>query len=172
MNAVQGAVAASAYPIIAADLHDHKLEWAKQFGATHTINVTKEDLISRVQQLTGGLGADYVFEAYGSPETLGQAVVASSMKGGTTVAVGMSPFYTETIPFNPYQFTAFGRSLLGGLYGTGNPQVEIPRLLGLNAVGKLKLKELITKRYSIDQINEVYADMEAGKNIRGVIMFD
>jgi S-(hydroxymethyl)glutathione dehydrogenase/alcohol dehydrogenase len=171
MNAIQGAAAANASMVIAADVFDHKLEWAKEFGATHTINAKKDDLVSKVMEMTNGQGVDFSFEAIGTPETVGQAFAATG-KGGTTVAIGVNPAAAETIPISPFMLTLYQKSLMGTLYGTSNPQTEIPKLLNLYKVGKLKLDQLITKTYKLDDVNEAYADMIAGKNIRGVIMFD
>jgi S-(hydroxymethyl)glutathione dehydrogenase/alcohol dehydrogenase len=170
-NVVQGASASSASMVIAADIFDHKLEWAKEFGATHTINAKKDDLVSKVMEMTNGQGVDFAFEAIGTPETVGQAFAATG-KGGTTVAIGVNPWSAETLPISPFMLTLYQKSLMGTLYGTSNPQTEIPKLLNLYKVGKLKLDQLITKTYKLDDVNEGYADMIGGKNIRGVIMFD
>jgi len=170
INAVQGAVASSASMIIAADIYDNKLEWARQFGATHTINTQKDDLVSKVFEMTEGVGVDFSFEAIGTPATVGQAFAATG-KGGVTVAIGVNPAAAETIPISPFVLTLYQKSLLGTLYGTTNPQTEIPKLLNMYKVGKLKLDELITKTYKLEEVNEAYADMIAGKNLRGVIMF-
>lgn len=170
INAIQGAVASNASVIIAADQFDSKLEWAKEFGATHTINVKKDDLISKVYEYTDGVGVDFAFEAIGTPETVGQAFAATG-KGGTTVAIGVNPATAETLPINAFVLTLYQKSLMGTLYGTSNPMTEIPKLLNLYKVGKLKLDELITKTYTLEGVNDAYADMLAGKNLRGVINF-
>ncbi len=171
INVVQAAAGSSASMIIAADQFDHKLEWAKQFGATHTINTKKEDLVTKVLELTQGAGVNFSFEVIGNPDLIGEAFNATS-KGGTIVAVGVSPISSQSIPINPHILTIFQKSLLGTIYGTANAQVEIPRLLQMYKVGKLKLDELITKTYKLDDVNEAYSDMLAGKNLRGVILFD
>lgn len=171
INVIQGAVASSASMIIAADVYDNKLEWAKEFGATHTINAKNDDIVSKVLEYTNGVGVDFAFEAIGTAATVGQAFAATS-KGGTTVAIGVNPLANETAPINLFVLTLFQKALLGSIYGTSNPQTEIPKLLNLNKVGKLKLDELITKRYKLDDINEAYSDMLAGKNLRGMIVFD
>jgi S-(hydroxymethyl)glutathione dehydrogenase/alcohol dehydrogenase len=170
MNVVQGAAASSASMIIAADKVDYKLERAKEFGATHTINVDKEDLVAKVTELTNGEGVNFAFEAIGLPTTIGQAFACAG-KGSTTVAIGVNPMTAEQVPISPFVLVLYQKSLMGTLYGTSQPQVEIPKLLNLYKVGKLKLDELITKTYTLDQINDAYDDMLAGKNIRGVITF-
>ena len=170
MNAIQGAKASNASIIIAADILDNKLEWSKEFGATHTINSEKEDLLAKVMEITHGLGVDFSFEAISTPPTIGQAFAATG-KGGTTVVIGLTPANAETIPISPLMLVLYQKSILGTLYGTSNPQYEIPKLLNMYSHGQIKLKELITNTYTLDQVNEGYADLKAGKNIRGVIKF-
>lgn len=170
INVVQGAFASGASTIIAADQFDSKLEWAKEFGATHTINVTKEDLVAKVLEITNGEGVNFAFEAIGLPTTIGQAFACAG-KGSTTVAIGVNPMTAETIPISPFMLVLFQKSLMGTLYGTSQPQVEIPKLLNMYKVGKLKLDQLITKTYRLEEVNDAYADMLSGKNLRGVINF-
>lgn len=171
MNAIQGAALCGAARVIAVDVVDFKLEQARKFGATHTINSRREDVTQRVLELTEGVGADYTLEAIGTPVTLGQAFDCAR-KGGTTVAIGVSPSTTERIPINPFNLVLFQKALLGTVYGSGAPRREIPRLLDLYRAGRLKLDELITRTYRLEQINEGYADMLAGKNVRGVIRYE
>lgn len=171
MNVVQGARASSATTIIAADMVDQKLAWAKGFGATHVVNPNKEDLVARVMEITNGAGVDFAFEAISSPATIGQAFAATG-KCGTVVVIGLTPATFDSIPISPLSLVLTQKTLMGTLYGASNPQVEIPRLLNLYRHGLLKLDELVTKTYSLDEINAGYADMLAGKNIRGVVRFD
>jgi len=170
MNVVQGAKASGASIIIAADTNDKKLEWAKEFGATHTINPNKEDLVAKAIELTNGVGVDFAFEAIATPPTIGQAFAAAG-KGGTIVVIGLAPATAETIPISPLMLVLLQKSILGTLYGSSNPQVEIPKLLGLHKHGQIKLNELITHVYKLDEVNEGYDDLLAGKNLRGVIKF-
>jgi S-(hydroxymethyl)glutathione dehydrogenase/alcohol dehydrogenase len=170
MNVVQAAAASGARMVIAADQFDHKLEWAKQFGATHTINVKKEDLVTKAQELTWGEGVNYAFEVIGTAETIGQAFDATS-KGGTTVVVGVSPMSHTQIPVNAFILSAFEKGLLGTIFGSANPQADIPKVLQMYEAGKIKLDELITRTYKLEDVNEAYSDMLEGKNIRGVVMF-
>jgi S-(hydroxymethyl)glutathione dehydrogenase/alcohol dehydrogenase len=169
-NVVQGARAAGAGMIIAADLVDFKLEMARKFGATHTINNGRESLIEKVMGLTNGRGVDYAFEVIATPVTIGQAFDATR-KGGTTVVVGMTSAKQETIPVNPFVLVLWQKSLLGTLYGASNPGTDIPRYLQMYRQGLLKLDELVTREYKLDQINQACKDMLDGKNIRGVIRF-
>jgi NDMA-dependent alcohol dehydrogenase len=171
MNVIQGARACSASAIIAADIVEKKLEWAKAFGATHTINASKEDVVARVMEITGGAGVNYAFEAISSQTTVGQAFAATA-KLGTVVVIGLTPATVESLPISPLQLVLTQKTLMGTLYGTSNAQVEIPKLLSMYEHGQIKLDELITSTYTLDQINQGYADMLAGKNIRGVIKFE
>jgi len=169
-NVIQGARIAGAGMIIAADLLDFKLEMAMKFGATHTINNGRGNLIEKVMELTNGRGVDYAFEAIGTPVTVG-LVVDAIRKGGTAVAIGVNSMATETIPVNPFVLVLWQKSLLGTLYGGSNPRTDIPRMLQLFRSGQLKLNELVTREYKLDQVNEAYGDMIAGKIIRGVIRY-
>jgi Zn-dependent alcohol dehydrogenase len=170
MNVIQGARAAGATTIIAADLAPRKLEWARDFGATHTIDAGKQDLVSRVLEITGGVGVDCAFEAISGPETIAQAFAATA-KLGTVVVIGLTPATVDSLPISPLQLVLGQKTLMGTLYGTSSAQVEIPKLLHMYRHGQIKLDELITARYALDQINQGYADMLAGKNIRGVLVF-
>jgi len=169
INVIQGAVLANATKIIAIDLLDNKLEWARQFGATHTINSSKEDPVEKVLALTGGIGADYAFEAIGLADT---AVTTYKLvrRGGDAVFLGV-PGMEVNVSLPQFQFPLMEKSALGSYYGSGNLRVDLITLLDLFKAGRLKLAELITSRYSLEDINTGFADMEAGKNIRGVIMY-
>jgi S-(hydroxymethyl)glutathione dehydrogenase/alcohol dehydrogenase len=170
MNVVQGAAIAGARMIIAVDTVDFKLEQSKKFGATHTINPKNQDLVQTVKDLTYGEGVRYAFEAIATPATIGQAY-ACTAKNGTVVVIGLTPATAESIPVPPLDLVLFQKTLMGTLYGDSQPRKDIPELLAMYHVGKIKLDELITRTYTLDQVNEAYADMLAGKNIRGVIEF-
>lgn len=170
MNVIQGAVAAGATTIIAADVVNRKLAWAKEFGATHTIDATEADIVTRVMEITDGTGVDFAFEAISSPETIAQAYTATA-KLGTTVVIGLTPAHFEELPISPLNLVLSQKTLMGTIYGTSNALVEIPKLLNMYRHGQLRLDELVTRTYTLDQINQGYEDMLAGKNIRGVIVF-
>ncbi len=170
MNAVQGAALAGARIIIAVDVNDFKLEKAREFGATHTINSRNQDPVASAKDLTWGEGVDYAFEAIATPATIGQAYAATG-KNGTVVVIGLTPATAESIPISPLDLVLFQKTLMGTLYGDSQPRFDIPNLLKMYHAGKLKLDELVTRTYTLDQVNEAYADMIAGKNIRGVIEF-
>jgi NDMA-dependent alcohol dehydrogenase len=171
MNVIQGAVASSATTIIAADIYDRKLDWARTFGATHTINARDADIVERVMEITGGNGVNFAFEAISSPETIAQAYNATA-KLGTIVVIGLTPSQYMEIPISPLNLVLTQKTLMGTIYGTSNAPVEIPKLLNMYRHGQLKLDELTTRTYILDQINQGYADMLAGENIRGVVVFD
>ena len=169
-NAIQGAALAGARMVIAVDVVDFKLEKAREFGATHTVNAKNQDVVQVVKDLTWGEGVDYAFEAIATPATIGQAYTCTA-KNGTVVVIGLTPYTAESIPIPPLDLVLFQKTLMGTLYGDSQPRYDIPNLLQLYGAGKLKLDELVTRTYTLDQINEAYADMLAGKNIRGVIEF-
>jgi NDMA-dependent alcohol dehydrogenase len=171
INVVQGARVSGATTIIAVDVLDQKLTWAKEFGATHTVNANQTDVVRKVMEITDGVGVEVAFEVISSPATIGQAFAATA-RMGAVVVIGLTPAVVESLPISPLHLVLFQKTLMGTLYGTSNPQVEIPRLLSLYAHGQIKLDELITQTYRLDQINQGYADMLAGKNIRGVLRFD
>jgi S-(hydroxymethyl)glutathione dehydrogenase/alcohol dehydrogenase len=172
-SAIQGARLAGARMIILADISDEKLDMHKKhkFGATHFINNSKEDLKTRVNELTNGRGVDYAFEAIGTKKTQAETMEVTG-KGGTSVFIGNESFFSESLPTSPEHFALWSKNLLGILYGGCNTMTDIPALLQLYRDGLVNLDDMITKEYRLDQINEAFDDMLAGKNIRGVIRFD
>jgi S-(hydroxymethyl)glutathione dehydrogenase/alcohol dehydrogenase len=169
LNVVQGAAIAGAGRIVAIDSMESKLELARKFGATDTLLAKPgEDLTKPLKKLTGG-GADYAFECVGSGE-LAAAAYRATGRGGVTVVVGVAKpgdstsVRTMTLPFEE-------KTLTGSYFGSCVPRIDFPRMLGLYMQGKLKLDELITRRYSIDEAPQAFADLESGKNARGVIVF-
>lgn len=171
MNVVQGAKIAGASTIIAADIFDHKLAWAKNFGATHTLNAESTDIVEAAMAITGGAGVDFAFEAISRPHTIAQAYEATA-RLGTVVVVGLTPSHFDSLPISPLSLVLTQKTLMGTLYGTSNAPAEIPKLLRMYKQGQLKLDELVTKTYTLHEINQGYADMEAGRNIRGVVVFE
>lgn len=169
LNAIQGCVIAGARQIVAVDTSDAKLELAKQFGATHVLNSTKEDNVVRtLRKLTGG-GADYAFECVGLGEVAAQAFGALA-KGGTAVSVGVAS-RKDTTTVGTLSLTCEEKTLKGSYFGSARPREDFPRLLGLYCCGRLKLDELITRTYSIDEAPQAFDDLKAGRNARGVIVF-
>jgi len=170
-NIIQGAQLSNASIIIAADIHEHKLEWSRAFGATHTINVKSENLVERVLEITGGMGVDTAFEAISHPETIGMAFDATA-KLGKVVVVGLTPSHLNSLPISPLNLVLTQKTLMGSVYGTSNALIEIPKLLYLYKQGKIKLNELITRTYTLEEVNQGYKDLIEGKNIRGVVKFN
>jgi Zn-dependent alcohol dehydrogenase len=168
LNTVQGARLAGAHPIIAVDVLDHKLQAARDFGATHTVNAAHDDARALVRSLTGGRGADFVFVAVGTASAVSQALPLAR-RGGAIVLVGM-PSAGATAPLKIADFVWRGQRILGSNIGSTRPSLDVPRLADLYRQGRLKLDELITARYPLDQINAALESMERGEALRNVIV--
>ncbi len=169
LNVIQGAATAGANTIIAVDTNPLKLAFAQRFGATHTVNASDADPVTAIQELTGGRGADYTFEAIGNPEVMRQAY-DSARRGGTVTIIGMARPNTEVALPAPL-IVRDEKKLLGSYYGSTRQRVDMPRLLDLYRTGQLKLDELITRTYPIDEVQQAFDDLAAGKNARGVLIF-
>jgi S-(hydroxymethyl)glutathione dehydrogenase/alcohol dehydrogenase len=170
LNAIQGCRIAGAAMVVAVDRAEHKLELARLFGATHTVNASGEDnLVKTLRKLTGG-GADYAFECVGLGEVVAQAY-GCLRKGGTAVAVGVASG-KDTTSIKTLSLSMEEKTLTGSYYGSARPREDFPRLLALYQGGQLKLDELITHRYRIDEAPQAFADLAAGRNARGMIVFD
>jgi S-(hydroxymethyl)glutathione dehydrogenase/alcohol dehydrogenase len=170
INALQGAAYVGAYPIIAVDTLDAKLEAARQFGATHTVNALDKQAGDKIRQLTGGRGADYVYVTVGSIAAIKQGMSFTGSRG-TTVLIGLPPADQE-LSFSPLEIIPTEKHLIGGFMGATNLAVDIPNLVAMYQSGKLKLDELITGRYTLGQISEACASTESGEALRNVIMFE
>jgi len=170
-NALQGAKAAGAKNVVAVDLAEFKREKATEFGATHTA-ASMEEATALVSTLTDGVMADSVILAAGV--VTGDMIAPAQFltrKGGTIVLTGLAPMMQMDVQLNLFEFAMMNKELKGTVFGSGNPRVEVPKLLGLYQAGQLKLDELVTRTYSLDEINEGYQDMRDDKNIRGVLVF-
>lgn len=169
INAVQAARIAGARHVVAIDLLDAKLEKAREFGATHTINPRSQDAVDVVRDLTDRRGADYVFLTVGNAHAIAQGF-AMIRKHGTAVLIGLVPDGTVVpIPANRIALTE-GR-IIGSFLGSTRLTIAFPQLADLYAQGRLKLDELITATYPLDQINEAIAIVDRGEAIRNVIVF-
>jgi S-(hydroxymethyl)glutathione dehydrogenase / alcohol dehydrogenase len=167
LNAVQGGRIAGAYPLIAVDVADNKLEFAQQMGATHTINASREDVQARTRELTGR-GLDYAVVAVGSTDVQEQAWSCLSM-GGTMVVVGVP--HSGMLRIDPKATLVMAeRCVKGSCYGSARPREDFLRLVNLYLAGKLMIDELITRRYSLDQATEAFEDLESGVLARGLIV--
>jgi S-(hydroxymethyl)glutathione dehydrogenase/alcohol dehydrogenase len=170
LNVVQGAKLAGAKIIIACDLLDNKLDLAKTFGATHTINAKTDDVVKRVQALTAGFGADYAFDAIGGGETAVMALDAVAA-GGHAVLVGI-PGVTVRAPVSPIQMVYGEKTLTGTYYGSIRPAVDFGVLADLAMEKRIELQGLISRTYTLDEINEGFRLMTTGAVARGVVMFN
>jgi S-(hydroxymethyl)glutathione dehydrogenase/alcohol dehydrogenase len=169
LNVIQGARIAGAERIIAIDTLEPKVSLAREFGATDSLVLKAgEDPTKTLKKMTGG-GPDYAFECVGSGE-LAAAAYKAIRRGGLAVVVGVAKpsdstaVRTMTLPFEE-------KTLTGSYFGSCVPRIDFPRMLGLYMGGKLKLDELITRRYSIDEAPQAFADLQSGRNARGVIVF-
>ncbi|MBZ0125485.1 MAG: Zn-dependent alcohol dehydrogenase [Rhodocyclaceae bacterium] len=169
LNAIQGCAIAGAAMIVAVDTADAKLEMARQFGATHVLNAkAEENVVKALRKLTGG-GADYAFECVGYGEVAAQAY-GCLRKGGTAVVVGVASQKDNTT-VRTASLTFEEKTLTGSYFGSARPREDFPRLLALYRNKRLKLDELITRTYRIEEAPQAFADLASGKNARGVIVF-
>jgi S-(hydroxymethyl)glutathione dehydrogenase / alcohol dehydrogenase len=165
---VQGAAIARCERIIAVDVRPAPLALATGFGATDTI-AAAGDVPASVRQLTGGRGADFVFDTVGSPATLTTAL-AATRKGGSVVLTGLSRADNlGSIPMFP--FVMQEKRLIGSVYGSGQPARDIPHLASLYQRGELKLNELVSRTYALDGVNDALDALAASDGARGVIRF-
>ena len=167
LNAIQGAVLAGARAIVAIDMSDEKLEFAKVFGATHVINPKRDgDPVDRVRKLVGAV--DYAFECIGFAETIQQSY-AMLRKGGMAVVVGIAPF-SQKVELPAFHLPVTEKILTGSMYGSTRPRVDFPKFIELYKAKRLKLDELVTQTYRIEEAAQAFDDMK--KNARGVIVFE
>jgi len=172
MNAVQGAKAAGAKHIVAVDPIEFKRDIAPSFGATHTA-VDAGAAMELVKDLTWGAMANRVILTPGIvPPDLVMVAMMLLSKGGTCVVTGMAKVTDMMVPLILPDMVSSCKTLKGSLYGEMNPRDAMPMLLSMYEAGQLKLDELVTQKYKLDDINEAMKDLRAGKNIRGVISFE
>ena len=170
LSIIQGCRIAGARQIIAVDVADNKLEMAKHFGATDVVNGSVDNGVMKCKELTGGVGPDFTFEAAGVPQLMAEANIAAR-RGGTATIVGVGSM-TDNVPFNALLLSLDGKTLKGSYYGDTNFHHDFPMLLDMYRIGKLNLDDMVTATYTIDEAPRAFEDMEAGKNARGVIVYD
>jgi S-(hydroxymethyl)mycothiol dehydrogenase len=166
--AIEGSRLAGASMIIAVDLDDRKLEWAKGFGATHTVNASREDAVERIRELTGGNGVDVAIEAIGLPKTYEQAFYARDL-AGTVVLVGVpNPTMKVELPF----IEIFGRggALKSSWYGDCLPSRDFPMLIDLYLQGRLNLDGFVSETIGLEAVEEAFHKMERGEVLRSVVV--
>jgi S-(hydroxymethyl)glutathione dehydrogenase / alcohol dehydrogenase len=167
LNSIQGGALAGAHPIIAVDVLPQKLEYARRFGATHAIDASQEDPVAAIKDLTRR-GADYTFVAVGNARVINQAWDALA-PGGTCVLIGL-PATAETVTFPASSLQANEKVLRGSRYGSARMRDDFPRLVELYRSGKLKIDELINRRFSLDETDDAYKALAAGELARGLIV--
>ncbi|WBB99633.1 S-(hydroxymethyl)mycothiol dehydrogenase [Solwaraspora sp. WMMA2080] len=168
-GAIAGAALAGATTIIAVDTDPRKLDWARGFGATHTVDARQTDVVERIQELTGGFGADVVIDAVGRPETWKQAFYARDL-AGTVVLVGVpTPQMRVELPL----LDVFGRggALKSSWYGDCLPSRDFPMLTELNRQGRLDLDAFVTEEIPLDQVEQAFDKMHHGDVLRSVVVF-
>jgi S-(hydroxymethyl)glutathione dehydrogenase/alcohol dehydrogenase len=166
LNVIQGAVLVNANPIVAIDVHDGKLNKAKEFGATHLVNANKVDPVEFLMNLSDGQGEDAVVDAVGNSDVIEKAFLATK-KAGKTILAGVLDHRTK-INIDSYPLH-FGRQLIGSHGGSAQPDTDIPRYIQLYRIGKLRLEEQITHRFSLPRINEAFEKVRNGEACRCLI---
>ena len=167
--AIAGARLAGAHTIIGVDIDDRKLEWAKEFGATHTINASQTDPVEAIRKLTGGNGVNVAIEAVGSPKTYEQAFYARD-HAGTLVQVGVpSPDMKIELPL----IELFGRggSLKSSWYGDCLPSRDFPMYIDLYLQGRLDLEKFVSETIPLDGVEDAFHKIERGEVLRSVVVF-
>lgn len=167
LNAIQGAAFSGAHPVIAVDLLDRKLDVARTFGATHTVNASQVDPVQGVTAATGGRGVDYSFIMAASPRAVRQAF---EMLGPRGTAVMVQVTSGDMSDFAPREFIG-ERSFTGSMLGSTRLQLDVPRYVDIYRAGRLKLDELVSECFSLDQVNEAVASSKTGNALRNVIVF-
>jgi S-(hydroxymethyl)glutathione dehydrogenase/alcohol dehydrogenase len=171
MNAVQAAALSGARHVVAVDPVEFKRQQAELFGATHTA-ASISDAVPLVTDLTLGVMADKIVCTMGVGNgQLVEPIMGLCAKGGRVVWTNVAGINETDVSLNLFNFTLQEKQLVGSIFGSANPRRDVPHLLRLYQEGKLKLDELVTKTYKLDDINQGYQDMRDGKNIRGMVMY-
>ena len=166
--AICGALYAGARQVIAVDLDDRKLEWARGFGATHTVNAGSVDVVAELRALTGGFGPDVVIDAVGRPETFRQAFDARDL-AGTAVLVGVpNPTMAFEVPL--IEVFGHGGTLKSSWYGDCLPSRDFPLLVDLWQQGRFPLDRFVSERIGLDGVEESFHRMEKGEVLRSVVV--
>jgi S-(hydroxymethyl)glutathione dehydrogenase/alcohol dehydrogenase len=149
---------------------DSKMKLALDFGATHVVNAKNEKAADEILKLTGGRGADFVFVTVGSVAAIKQGMSFTGQRG-TIVMIGL-PNFRDQLSLSPLEMIPSEKNLIGSFMGATNLKIDIPDLINLYQMGKLKLDELITGRFPLAKINEAMALTEKAEGLRNVIMFE
>ncbi len=165
---IQGALLAGSERIIAVDTVPRKLELATSFGSTDGIDASAHDPVAAIRDLTEGRGVDYAFEAIGRKQSIEQAY-AATRKGGTCVVIGIGS-RKESVSLNVFFIPIMEKRLVGCWYGSSDVHRDGPHILSLYRAGRLKLDELLTRTYPLDDVNRAFTDLAAGVNARGLVI--
>jgi len=168
LNAIQGAVLAGAHPIVAVDVRRSRTDLAVALGATSAVDAAAADAAGQLQGLAPG-GFDVTVVAAGSGPAFESAWAATG-RGGICVLVGKPPDGTR-IDFDPQTLLAGERRMSGSVYGSVRPEADFPKLVDLYLAGRLRLDELITRRYRLDEADQAFTDLARGEVARGLIVF-
>ncbi len=169
LNAIQGAILAGASRVIAVDRLPWKLELARKFGATDTVDASAGDSVAAVKELVPG-GVDYAFEAIGLKATVEQAFRMLAV-GGTAVVIGLVPI-GEKLEVPGPELVIYEQRLIGSYMGSNRFRIDIPQYVDLYMQGRLDLDDLISKHITLDEVNEGYEALKRGEVARSVIMFE
>jgi NDMA-dependent alcohol dehydrogenase len=169
LNVIQGAALAGADRIIAVDMLENKLAFAREFGATDVIDASRGDTVERVQAMTDG-GVDYAFEAIGFSKTIEQAYAATGL-GGKTIIVGMAP-EDDNITLSALDIPRTEKSIIGSWYGSARPWLDLPKMVDLYLDGKLKIDPMVSRYYKLDEINAAYDALANGEVARSVLLMN
>ena len=168
LNVVQGGALVAAHPIIAVDVVASKLDYARKLGATHAVDASREDPVAAIRKIAR-LGADYTFVAVGNTRAVSQACDALA-PGGSCVVIGV-PETGATVPLDVRPIVTGERVVRGSSYGSARTREDLPRLVNLYLAGKLRIDEMVNRRYGLDEANEAFRALAAGELARGLIVF-
>jgi Zn-dependent alcohol dehydrogenase len=171
LNIIQGAAHCGAKVIIAVDVDEKKMEFARQFGATHTVSAKDENVIKLVKShTTQGYGVDAAFDAVGNVNVV-KTAQETLCRGGKMILVGV-PAMMDKLDLQPFGNIFTERTVTGTVAGSISGSIILPKLVSLYQGKKLKLDELVTKTYSLREVNDAMNDLREGKNARGVLIMD
>ena len=165
--AILAAVRNGAYPIVAVDILDYKLSHARQAGATHLVNASRQNALAEILKITNGQGVDYSIESAGTPRAMESAFKAVRNGGGLCIIAGNAPA-GETITLNPFDLIK-GKRIVGSWGGETDPERDIPLYAESYLDGRLKLDQLITNEYTLEDTNQALDSLEQGKCLRPII---
>ena len=168
LNVIQGARLMGASRIIAVDIYDHKLEFSYRFGATDTVNSREVDPVEAIRDLTGD-GVDMALDSFGAPDVVAGAV-KSLRRGGTAISVGLAPV-GATAPIDVVDMIRSQKTLVGSYYGSASPHETFKKLVDYYLKGSIDLDSMITRTYSLEQVNEGFDAIAQGEDGVGVIVF-